>query len=90
MVEFFPATVPMPQLSSINAATQAIQDLLQALNHPHPATPFATLGNAQYNAIKQLDLMFSTALPNKSNKNGTTSNTPEQATSVRDKGPNPT
>jgi hypothetical protein len=39
-VKFFPATVPaMPQLSSADAATQAIQYLLQALKHPHLATP---------------------------------------------------
>mgnify|MGYP002811535317 CR=1 FL=1 len=37
-VEFFPATVPMPQPWSADAATQAIRDLLQALKNPHPAT----------------------------------------------------
>jgi hypothetical protein len=84
-VEFFPATVPMPQLSSADAATQAIQDLIQALKHPHPATPFATLGNAQYDAIKQLAQIFAGALPNKGDKNGTLKNASEHATSVRDK-----
>jgi hypothetical protein len=73
-VEFFPATVTMPQLSSANAATQAIQDLIQVLKHPHPATHFATLGTAQHNAIKQLVQTFADALPNKGDKNGTLEN----------------
>jgi hypothetical protein len=84
-VEFFPATVPMPGLSSADAATQAIQDLIQALKYPHPVTPFATLGNAQHGAIKQLAQIFADALPNKGEKNGTLENASEYATSVRNK-----
>jgi hypothetical protein len=84
-VEFFPATVPMPQLSSADAPTQAIRDLLQALKHPHPATSFALLGNAQHSAIKQLAQIFADALPNKSDPNGTVENASESATSIRDK-----
>jgi hypothetical protein len=82
-VEFFPATVPMPQLSSADAATQAIRDLLQALKNPHPATPFALLGDAQHSAIKQLALIFADAVPNQSDPNGTVGNASESATSVR-------
>jgi hypothetical protein len=62
-----------------------IQDLIQALKHPHTATPFATLGNAQHGAIKQLAQIFADALPNKGDKNGTLKNASEYATSVRDK-----
>jgi hypothetical protein len=85
MLEFFPATVPMPQLLSADAATQAIQDLLQALKNSHPATPFALLGDAQQSAIKQLALIFAGTVPNQSNPNGTVGNASESATSVRDK-----
>jgi hypothetical protein len=84
-VKFFPATVPMPQLSSADAATQAIRDLLQALKNPHLATPFALLGDAQHSAIKQLALIFADAVPNQSDPNGTVGNASESATSVRDK-----
>jgi hypothetical protein len=73
----------MPQLLSPNAPTQAIQDLIQALNHPHPATLLTPLGNAQHNAIQQLAQIFAKALSNKSNKDGT-ANAQEHATSVRD------
>jgi hypothetical protein len=74
----------MPLLSSADAATQASQDLIQALKHPHLATPFATLGNAQHYAIEQLAQMFADALPNKRDKNGILKNASEHATSVRD------
>ncbi len=84
-IEFFPATVPMPQLSSSDAATQAIQDLLEALQHPHPSTPFATLGTTQYHAIKQLAQIFADALPPVRDKNGPPRNTPELSSSVRHK-----
>jgi hypothetical protein len=84
-VEFFPTTVPMPQLSSADAATQAIQDLLLALKNLHPATPFALLGDAQHSAIKQLALIFADTVPKQSDPNGTVGNASESATSVRDK-----
>eukprot|EP00957_Ditylum_brightwellii_P118156 9011374-Ditylum_brightwellii.AAC.1 len=38
--EFFPTTAKMPTTSSADAAAIAALDLIEALKHPHPATPF--------------------------------------------------
>jgi hypothetical protein len=84
-VEFIPATVPMPQLSSADAATKAVQDLVHALKNPHPPTPFATLGNEQRNTIDQLALIFTASLPHQRDKHGTPAKSSEPSTSVRNK-----
>lgn len=56
-VEFFPQHTTMPKLSSADAATYAIRDLVDALKHPHPATPF-DVGDKQLLAIRQLAEIF--------------------------------
>jgi hypothetical protein len=62
-VEFFPSTIPMPTLSSANAAQHAARDLIAALQNPHPAAPFHPIGDAQHVALKQLAEIFGTAAP---------------------------
>jgi len=62
-VEFFPTQVNMPKLSSADAALKAAIDLIAALKHPHPAAPFAPLGDTKMNALEQLADIFSDALP---------------------------
>jgi hypothetical protein len=60
-VEFFPTRVPMPKLSSKDAARQAAQDLIHALKNPHPAAPvFYPLGAPETTALKQLADIFQT------------------------------
>jgi hypothetical protein len=44
-VEFFPANIRMPHMSSADNATTAAKELTHALLNPAPAAPFATIGN---------------------------------------------
>jgi hypothetical protein len=60
-VEFFPHNCAMPKTSSADAATQAALDLIAALQNPTPAAPFATIGDEQLNAIRQLAAIFQAA-----------------------------
>jgi hypothetical protein len=75
----------MPQLLSADAATKAVQDLVHALKNWHPATPFATLGNEQRNALDQLALIFTASLLHQHDKHGTPAKSSEPSTSVRNK-----
>jgi hypothetical protein len=61
MVEFFPSKITMPKLSSQDAASQAAQDLIQALQNPAPAAPFHPLGAAHLTALHQLAAIFCNA-----------------------------
>jgi hypothetical protein len=47
-----------PQMSSTYAATMAAKELTHALLNPAPAAPFATIGDAQLVALKQLTQIF--------------------------------
>jgi hypothetical protein len=60
-VEFFPADIRMPRMSSADNATIAAQELTHALLNPAPAAPFATIGTDQIAALKQLALIFQQA-----------------------------
>jgi hypothetical protein len=60
-VEFFPADIRMPRMSSADNATIAAKELTNALLNPAPAAPFATIGNDQLVALKQLALIFQQA-----------------------------
>jgi hypothetical protein len=62
-VEFFPSKIPMPKLSSADAAIRAAKDLIHALQKPHPAAPFSQLGNPQMEALNELAGIFYDALP---------------------------
>ena len=59
-VQFFPHNCAMPKLSSADAALRAAKELLEALRNPSPAAPFATLGQAQLQAIHKLADIFGT------------------------------
>jgi hypothetical protein len=56
-VEFFPTHVTMPRLSSADAATRAAQDLIHALRHPAPASPFQVTED-RLASLKQLAEIF--------------------------------
>ena len=60
-VKFFPADISMPRMSSADNATVAAKELTHALLHPAPAAPFATIGDDQLVALKQLALIFQQA-----------------------------
>jgi hypothetical protein len=62
-VEFFLSDNLLPGRSSTEAAIQAAHSLSQALLNPTPATPFATIGTAQSEALKQLSQIFSHLVP---------------------------
>jgi hypothetical protein len=62
-VEFFPKHCNMPQTTSVDAARDAATALTQALLHPTPATPFAQIGDAQMDALRQLATIFATSIP---------------------------
>jgi hypothetical protein len=55
---FFPHNSPMPQLSSIDRVLMAAQDMTNALKHPHPYVPFATIGDDTIMALTTLSTIF--------------------------------
>jgi hypothetical protein len=44
-LEFFPHNYPMPQISSTYRSLMVENDMTNALKHPHPDVPFATVGD---------------------------------------------
>ena len=60
-VEFFLADIRMSRMSSADNATVAAKELTHALLNPAPAAPFATIGDDQLVALKQLALIFQQA-----------------------------
>jgi hypothetical protein len=57
-VEFFPHNFRMPEQSSADAAIRAAQELIHALKHPEPATPFQKLSNEHLDALEKLADIF--------------------------------
>jgi hypothetical protein len=57
-VEFFPHQSTMPTTSSVDAARDTAAALTQGLLNPAPATPFATIGDAQQQALTKLADIF--------------------------------
>jgi hypothetical protein len=55
------ADIRMPRMSSADNATIAAKELTNVLLNPAPAAPFATIGNDQLVALKQLALIFQQA-----------------------------
>jgi hypothetical protein len=45
----------MPQLSSTDRLLMAVNDMTDALKHPHPDVPFAQVGDATITALSQLE-----------------------------------
>ena len=56
-----PARVALPTVSSADAAAAAARDLIQALLHPAPDSPFTPLTDTQHAALHQLADIFATA-----------------------------
>ncbi len=54
--------ITMPKQSSADVAIHAAEDLVYALKHPQPASPF-DIGNEQLKALDTLINIFSKALP---------------------------
>jgi hypothetical protein len=44
-LEFFPHNSPMPQISSTERLLMSANDKDNSLEHPHPAVPFAQVGD---------------------------------------------
>eukprot|EP00957_Ditylum_brightwellii_P115830 8835529-Ditylum_brightwellii.AAC.1 len=59
--EFFPQHCHMPAFSSADATTAAANDLIEALQHPVLASPFAPLVKNHLRAIKDLTTIFDNA-----------------------------
>ena len=60
-VEFFPHNSKMPFRSSAENATVAATELINALQNPTPAAPFAHIGDKQIEALQQLATIFKQA-----------------------------
>jgi hypothetical protein len=60
---WFPTQVPLPRTSSADAATAAAQDLIYALQNPHPASPLSPLNDEHLKSLRLLAEMFNTAAP---------------------------
>jgi hypothetical protein len=57
-LEFPPHNSPMPQMSSTDRILMAAQDMTDALKHPHPDAPFATVGDDTISALATLAEIF--------------------------------
>jgi hypothetical protein len=55
---FFPHNLLMPQMSSSDRILVAAQDITDALKHPHPDAPFATIGDDTITALSTLSEIF--------------------------------
>jgi hypothetical protein len=60
--EFSPHNSPMPQMSSTDRILMAAQDMTDALKHPHPDVPFATIGDDTITALVTLLDIFTRKL----------------------------
>jgi hypothetical protein len=50
-LEFFPRNYQMPQLSSTDRLLMAAKDMTDDLQNPHPAVPFASVGDDTITAL---------------------------------------
>jgi hypothetical protein len=57
-LDFFPHNSPMPQMSSTDRILMSAQDMKDALKHPHPEVPFATIGEDTISALATLEEIF--------------------------------
>jgi hypothetical protein len=53
-LKLFPHNYQMPQLSSTDRLLMAAKDMLEALQNPHPAVPFASVGDDTIKALADL------------------------------------
>jgi hypothetical protein len=54
----FPHNYQMPQLSSTYRLLMATKDMADALQNPHPAVPFASVGDDTIAALTDLAAIF--------------------------------
>jgi hypothetical protein len=57
-LDFSPHNSPMPQMSSTDRIMMAVQDMTDALKHPHPDVPFAIIGEDTISALATLAEIF--------------------------------
>jgi hypothetical protein len=57
-LEFFPHNYQMPQLSSTDRLIMTENDMMDALQNPHPAVPFAQIGDYTISALAELAAIF--------------------------------
>jgi hypothetical protein len=57
-LEFFPHNYQLPQLSSTERLLMAAKDMTDALQNPHPAVPFASVGDDTIAALTDLAAIF--------------------------------
>jgi hypothetical protein len=57
-LEFSPHNYQMPQLSSTNRLIMATDDMMEALQNPHPELPFTQVGDDTISALKALAEIF--------------------------------
>jgi hypothetical protein len=68
-LDFFPRNSPMPQMSSSDRILMAAQDMTDALKHPHPDVPFATIGDDTITALTTLSEIFTRKFTKPEGKN---------------------
>jgi hypothetical protein len=61
-LKFFPHNYQMPQLSSTDRLLMAAKDITDALQNPHPAVPFARVGDDTILALADLAAIFKVKL----------------------------
>jgi hypothetical protein len=57
-LEFVPHKSPMPHISSMDRPLMVAHDMNDALKHPHPYVPFATIGDDTITALTTLEAIF--------------------------------
>jgi hypothetical protein len=57
-LEFFPHNYQMPQLSSTDRLLMAANDMMDALQNPHPGVPFFSVGDDTIAALTDLAAIF--------------------------------
>jgi hypothetical protein len=57
-LELFPNNYQMPQLSSPDRLLMAAKDMTDALQHPHPEVPFASVGDDTISDLADLAAIF--------------------------------
>jgi hypothetical protein len=57
-LELFPHNYQMPQLSSTDRLLMAANDMIDALQNPHPEVPFVSVGDDAIAALTDLAAIF--------------------------------
>ena len=57
-VEFLPTKVRMPQTTTLEKLQSSVNDIVELLRKPQPASPFLEFGNEQITALANLEKLF--------------------------------